>query len=87
MHGSLPSPLDVDTIVPGSGKMDETAGTGSIDVYVTSYVEKYVKENGAHTKKLAADTVTIPLTWNATTQKWNVPVNTNTTVEVIFSVR
>lgn len=63
--------------------MDETAGTGSIDVYVTSYVEKYVKENGAHTKKLAADTVTIPLTWNATTQKWNVPVNTNTTVEVV----
>lgn len=82
VHGLLSSPIEKSTIVPGSGKMDETAGTGSIDVYVTSYVEKYVKENGAHTKKLAADTVTIPLTWNATTQKWNVPVNTNTTVEV-----
>lgn len=82
VHGLLSSPIEKSTIVPGSGKMDETAGTGSIDVYVTSYVEKYVKENGAHTKKLAADAVTIPLTWNATTQKWNVPVNTNTTVEV-----
>lgn len=83
VHDLLLSPIEKSTIVPGSGKMDETAGTGSIDVYVTSYVEKYVKENGAHTKKLAADTVTIPLTWNATTQKWNVPVNTNTTVEVV----
>ena len=82
VHGLLSSPLDVGTIVPGSGKMDETAGTGSIEVYVASYVAKYVEENGAHTKKLAANTVTIPLTWNATTQKWNVPVNTNTTVEV-----
>ena len=85
VHGSLSSPLDVDTIVPGSGKMDKEDGTGSIDVYVTTYVNKYTSDEdfGPHTKKLAADTVTIPLTWNATTQKWNVPVNTNTTVEVV----
>lgn len=84
VHGLLSSPLDVGTIVPGSGKMDKEAGTGSIDVYVTTYVNKYTSDEdfGPHTKKLAADTVTIPLTWNATTQKWNVPVNTNTTVEV-----
>lgn len=84
VHGLLSSPIEKSTIVPGSGKMDETAGTGSIDVYVTTYVNKYTSDEdfGPHTKKLAADTVTIPLTWNATTQKWNVPVNTNTTVEV-----
>lgn len=84
VHGSLSSPIEKSTIVPGSGKMDKEAGTGSIDVYVTTYVNKYTSDEdfGPHTKKLAADTVTIPLTWNATTQKWNVPVNTNTTVEV-----